>query len=125
MSCALSVSSSCFTFGITPALPAFFCSIGSCDGMLSPNSSFTSMTSALTSVESAIAISLCIRFALCAANRFTYNPRTIGRSAADAGRTDGVVGVAAARARAAGVGAQRPAAVAVSSVLRAGGFVSD
>src|SRR4051794_32634042 len=55
--------------------------------MFSPNSSFTSMTKALISVESAIAMSLCMRLALWAAKRFTYRPRTIGRSAADAGRT--------------------------------------
>ena len=71
MSCALSVSSSARTFGITPALPAFFCTIGSCDGMFSPNSSFTSITNALISVESAMSISLRMRFGLCAANRLT------------------------------------------------------
>jgi hypothetical protein len=37
------------------------------------------MTSALTSVESAIAIRLAIFFRLCAANLFTYKPHTTGR----------------------------------------------
>jgi len=39
-----------------------------------------------------------MRFALCAANRLTYSPRMIGRSAAAAGRTLGAVEGAAVAA---------------------------
>ena len=71
MSWAFSVSSSARTLGMTPAVPAFFRTISSCDGMFSPNSSFTSITNALISVESAMSMSRRIRLKLCAANRFT------------------------------------------------------
>src|ERR1043166_5012457 len=37
-----------------------------------------SMTSALISVESAAAMSFCMRLRLCEAHRFTYSARTIG-----------------------------------------------
>ena len=60
----------------TPAVPAFFANSAFASCKLSPNSSFMSMTSALISVASAAAISLAIRFRLCAAKRFTYSART-------------------------------------------------
>ena len=59
-----------------------------------------SMTSALISVVSAIAISFAIRFVLCAAQRFTYSART----------TVGPVGCCARAGETGGIDAQHASA---------------
>ena len=77
------MSSSSFRCGTFPAFPALRFTIVSALSKFSPNSSFMSITNALISVESAIAISSCIRFGLCDAQRFTYSARTICESSAN------------------------------------------